>query len=607
MTAPSPRTRRHDRPLGWLAGYELGWLRFDAIAGLTVTAILIPEGMAYAQLAGVPAQVAFYAAPAALLLYAMRGSSRQLVVAVSSAVAITSAATISELAPAGSDEYVALTAALAILAGLISLIAGLFRMGRIAQLFSPSVLTGFVFGLALIITMKQVPKLLGVEVHEQNFFKALWRTVQELPNTSVVTLTVGLASLVGMILLERHLPKLPAALLVLLGSLAVSAALDLSDHGVAVVGPLPSGLAAPQLPGVGWDAVPMLLAGALGIALLAFAEAMGPAQQLAKAHGYEVDANRELVGIGAANAAAGLFQGFPIGASLSKSAANDRAGARTPMSLVVAAVATALVALFLTPLFTHLPEAALGAIVIVAVSEMERIGPLRRLWRLRRADFALAMVALLGVLVFDILPGLAIAVAASIGVIVWRAGEGRLQVLGQRPAGSEAMREEPAAPPGMLIVRPLEMVFFVNAAEIRHAVAAAVAASDPRPDVVLVDLGLTPDLDVPALDALSDLRELIEGAGAQIWLVSGVEDVRHRMRGAGLIDADGSHVFGDVAGALLAYLSAHSSNGTEARRALLTDLLAFIQDRRGRSDLDDRGHGTLDALEAYIHQELNRG
>lgn len=606
MTAPLPETRKHDRPLGWLAGYEFGWLRFDLIAGLTVTAILIPEGMAYAQLAGVPAQAAFYAAPAALLLYAALGSSRQLVVAVSSAVAITSAATISELAPAGSAKYVALTAALAILAGFISLIAGLLRLGRVAHLLSPSVLLGFVFGLALIITMKQIPKLLGVDVHEQDFFQGLWQTLKALPDTSLVTLAVGLASLVGMLLLERYLPKLPAALLVLVGSLAVSAALDLSDHGVAVVGPLPSGLAAPKLPGVGLEAVPLLLAGALGIALLAFAEAMGPAQQLAKAHGYEVDANRELVGIGAANAAAGLFQGFPIGASLSKSAANDRVGARTPMSLVVAAVATAMVALFLTPLFRDLPEAALGAIVIVAVSEMERIGPLRRLWRLRRADFALAMVALLGVLVFDILPGLAIAVSASIGVIVWRAGEGRLQVLGQRSAGPETAPEEPV-PPGMLIVRPLEMVFFVNATEIRDAVAVAVTATDPRPDVVLVDLGLTPDLDVPALDALSDLRELIEGADAQIWLVSDVEDVRHRMRSAGLIDADDSHVFRDVAGALLAYLLAHSSGGEEVRRALLVDVLAFIQERRGRSDLDDRSLATLDALETYVHQELDRG
>lgn len=591
--------------MGWLAGYERGWLRFDLIAGLTVTAILIPEGMAYAQLAGVPPQVAFYAAPAALLLYALLGSSRQLVVAVSSAVAITSAATISELAPAGSAEYVALTAALAILAGGISLLAGLLHLGRIAHLFSPTVLLGFVFGLALIITMKQIPKLLGVDVHEQDFFQGLWRTIRAVPETSLVTLAVGLASLVGMILLERYLPKLPAALLVLIGSLGVSAALDLGDHGVAVVGPLPAGLAAPQLPGVGLEAVPMLLAGAFGIALLAFAEAMGPAQQLAKAHGYEVNANRELVGLGAANTAAGLFQGFPIGASLSKSAANDRAGARSPMSLIVAAVATAMVALFLTPLFKDLPEAALGAIVIVAVSEMERIGPLKRLWRLRRADFALALVALSGVLVFDILPGLAIAVATSIGVIVWRSGEGRLEVLGERAAGSHAAPEEPTAPPGMLIVRPQEMVFFVNATEIRDAVSAAVTTSEHPPDVVLVDLGLTPDLDVPALDALTDLRDRLECVGTQMWLVTELDEVRHRMQLAGLVDADGSDVFRDIAGALLAYLSG-PSDGLEARRVLLTDLLTFIDDRRGGRDLEARGRATLDGLEAYVRHELGR-
>ena len=593
--------------MNWLTGYGRSWIRFDLIAGLTVTAILIPEGMAYAQLAGVHAQVAFYAAPAALLLYAMLGSSRQLVVAVSSAVAITSAATVSELAPAGSAKYVALTAALAILAGLISLVAGLLRMGRIAQLFSPSVLTGFVFGLALIITMKQIPKLLGVDVHEQDFFQGLWRTLKALPDTSLVTLAVGLASLAGMILLERYLPKLPAALLVLIGSLAVSAAFDLSSHGVAVVGPLPSGLAAPQLPGVGRDAVPLLLTGAIGIALLAFAEAMGPAQQLAREHGYEVNANRELVGIGAANSAAGLFQGFPIGASLSKSAANDRAGARSPMSLVVAAAATALVALFLTPLFKDLPEAALGAIVIVAVSEMERIGPLKRLWRLRRADFALAMVALLGVLVFDILPGLAIAVATSIGVIVWRAGEGRLQVLGQPTAGAERTSTEPPPPPGLLVVRPREMLFFINATELRDAVTAAATETEPRPDVVLLDLGLTPDLDVPALDALADLRERLEASGVEMWLVSNVDDVRERMRLAGLVDGGGARLFRDVTGALLAYLSEHTTASAGIRREVLTDLLAFIWDRRRHPGLDERGLATLDALEARIREELGGG
>jgi high affinity sulfate transporter 1 len=588
-----------------MRGYQRRWWRFDVIAGLTVTAILIPEGMAYAQLAGVDPQAAFYAAPVALLLYALLGSSRQLVVAVSSAVAITSAATISDLAPQGTAQYVALTAALALLAGVISVAAGLMRLGRIARLFSSSVLLGFVFGLALVITVKQIPKLLGIEVDEQSFFGALWEIVRELPETSVPTLIVGLASVAAMVVLQRFLPRLPAALLVLVGSILASAGLDLSAHGVAVVGPLPAGLAPPQLPGVGWDAVPMLMTGALGIALLAFAEAMGPAEQLASKHGYQVDANRELVAIGAANAGAGLFQGFPIGASLSKSAANDRVGARSPMSLVVAAAATALVALFLTPLFQDLPEAALGAIVIVAVSDMERIGPLRRLWRIRRADCVLALVALLGVLVLGILAGLAVAVGLSLAVIVWRAGEGRLQLIGSRHhETSDDGDDDPVSPPGLLVARPLQMLFFVNAAEIREAVQAAVTAAEQHPDVMLLDLGLTPDLDVPALDTLTELRGNLRAAACRLWLVTGIDEVRDRLNRAGVSDP-AVHVFNDISGGVRAYLSLHSTGPDTARGAALTDVLGYLQQRRDDPDLDERARVVLDDIEHRIRRELD--
>jgi sulfate permease, SulP family len=590
----------------WLPKYQLGWLRSDLIAGLTVTAILIPEGMAYAQLAGVGPEAAFYAAPIGLLLYAVFGTSRQLVVAVSSAVAITSAATITLLAPQGSGDYVALTAALALLAGLISVVAGVCRLGRIAQFFSSSVLLGFVFGLALIITMKQIPKLLGIEVSEPDFFVGLWRTIQHLDDTSVATLAVGVACIGGMVALQRFLPKLPSALIVLVGSIVASALLDLSSHGVVVVGDLPSGLAGPKLPGVGIDAVPLLFTGALGIALLAFAEAMGPAEEFAQEHGYEVDANRELVALGAANMGAGLFQGFPIGASLSKSAANDRAGARTAMSLILAAVATVLVALFLTPLFEELPEAALAAIVIVAVSEMERLGPLRRLWRLRRSDFVLALVALFGVLVFDILPGLAIAVVASLGMVVWRAGEARLRTQGMTGGKADATDVDHAtATPGILVVEPEQLMFFVNAATIRKAVLDAAAAAEPRPDVVVLDLALTNDLDVPAIDALTEIHERLASAGAELWLAGLLPAVRHRLDVAGLADRIGAdHLFNHVASALIAYLALHASADVAARREVLTDLLEYLDTRRRHPGLDTQGLQSLDAVADQIFREL---
>jgi sulfate permease, SulP family len=533
--------------LAWVPGYRRAWLTTDLFAGLTVCAILVPEGMAYAQLAGVPPEYAFYAAPVALLAYAVLGTSRQLVVAVSSAVAIMSAATISELAAPNSAEYIALTAALAILAGLISIIAGLLKIGRIAQFFSESVLLGFVFGLALLITIKQMPKILGIEAHGDTAFALVRDMVPHLKETDLLTLVVALVCIAAMVLLERRLPKVPAALIVLLGSIAASVAFGLEAAGVKIVGPLPAGLAAPHLPGVGLGAVPELLAGAVGIALVAFAEAIGPADQFAREHGTRVDPNRELVALGASNTAAGLFSGFPIGASLSKSAANDRVGAHTPASLVTAAAATALVALFLTPLFAPLPEATLGAIVVVAVAGMMKVGKMRSLWRLRRADFWLAMIALVGVLAMPTLQALALAVLVSLGMLVWRASQSRLTYLGRRREDLEVADvavSPDASVPGLLTVRPDEMLFFANVASVRHAILAKLDAADPRPEVVLLDLSLTPDADAPAVEGLGDLHERLARQGVELWLCQVRPDVHALLDKAGVLAAIGErHVF----------------------------------------------------------------
>jgi SulP family sulfate permease len=608
MTEPAARRATvHSWPiLSWLPGYQRSWLRFDLVAGLTVCAILVPEGMAYAQLAGVPPEYAFYAAPIGLLAYAFLGSSRQLVVAVSSAVAIMSAATISELAEAGSAEYVALTAALAILAGLVSIAAGVLRLGRIAQFFSESVLLGFVFGLALLITVKQIPKLLGIEAHGDTAVALIRDMLPHLSETDLLTLAVGAGGIAGMIVLERVLPRVPAALVVLLGSIAASAAFGLEARGVAVVGELPAGLAGPSLPGVGLDAVPHLLAGALAIALVAFAEAIGPAEEFAREHGGKIDPNRELIALGAANTGAGLFSGFPIGSSLSKSAANDRAGAKTPASLITAAAATALVALFLTPLFGPLPEATLGAIVVVAVAGMMKVGKMQQLWRLRRPDFWLASIALAGVLVVPTLAALAIAVVVSLGMLVWRASQPRLTFLGRARGGLEQvdLRSEPdAVIPGLLIVRPDEMLFFANVASVRSEIVEAVADADPHPSVVLLDLSLTPEVDVPAVEALEHLHERLAGDGIELWLSHLRPDARDLLDRAGVLAAIGpERVYARVIDGILAF-ALRTQGGTE-RVAVLTDLLTYIREYAARPDVSAEGAELLTALDERLSAEL---
>ncbi len=508
--------------LNWLPKYERTWLRGDIIAGLTVLALLIPEGMAYAEIAGMPPETAFYAAPIGLLMYAVFGTSRQLVVAVSATIATMSAATVGPLAAAGSPEYAALTAGLAILAGLVSILAGLFKLGRIAAFFSESVLAGFVTGLALTIAIKQVPKLFGFEGGQGNFWERLYDILIHLDETHFLTLAVGLIAIALLFFLEHRFHRLPAALIVMLLGIIFSSLFAFEQRGVHVVGEIPAGLAPPKLPGLALEQWLLLLPGAFGLALVNFAEAYGPARSFAARHRYEIAANQELVGLGAANLGAGLFQGFPIGSSLSKSAANDRAGAKTPVALIVCAVLTALVALFFTPFFAPLPETVLAAVVVVAITGMVKVKTIRRLYRLNRVDFALAIVAVFGVLTFEALEGLLIAVILSLLALVWRASQPELSVLGREPGRlvfSDSRRHpENRTIPGLLILRPDQGLFFANVEALRNEIMNLVDEAQPPVKVVMLDLEMSNQLDVPSVDMLAELKEELEQRNTEMWL-----------------------------------------------------------------------------------------
>jgi high affinity sulfate transporter 1 len=525
---------------GWLPKYERTWLRTDLIAGLTVVALLIPEGMAYAQIAGMPPQTAFYAAPIGLLAFAIFGTSRQLVVAVSAIVATMSFATVSLIVEPNTPEFILMTAALAVLAGLISIICGLLKLGRVAQFFSESVMVGFITGLALTVMIKQVPKILGIEGGHGNFWERTIEIIKHLPETSLPTLIIGMLCLILLILLEHYFHKIPAALVALVFGILISVILGLEARGVEVVGEIPAGLAKPQWPAVGLQNWWLLFPGAMGLALVNFAEAIGPARNFASTHKYKMDANQELIGLGAANFGAGLFQGFPIGSSLSKSAANDRAGAHSQMSGIIAAAVTIVVALFFTQFFYALPEAVLGAIVIVAVSGMVKITRLTHLYRVRRVDFGLAIVALLAVLTFETLEALLIAVIVSLFALVLRASQPKLAVLGRAPDRLELSdihrHPENKTIKGLVIVRPENGLFFANASAFREEIIYQITSSSETVNAVLLDLGATTDLDVPSADMLAELSDELQGRNIRFMLMRMINPVRLMLERAGALE-----------------------------------------------------------------------
>jgi high affinity sulfate transporter 1 len=585
--------------LQWLPRYDRSWLRPDLIAGITVTALLVPEGMAYAELAGMPPETIFYAAPAALLLYAIFGTSRQLVVVVSSIQAVMSYSIVSALAPPDTPEFIVLTAALAITAGVVSILAGLLHLGRVAQFFSSSVLVGFVSGLAIVVAVKQLPKLIGVESGSGNVWERLYDLIIHLPETHLLTLAVGAGTIVLMVLLEHYFHKIPAALVAMVAGIVVSTIFGLHELGVHVVGEVPAGLAPPKLPGITLDQWLSLIPGALALSLVVFAEAIGPARGFATKYRYAINPDQELIGLGAANVGAGLFQGFPIGSSLSKTAANDAAGAKSQMSGIVAAGLTVLVALFLTPIFTNLPEATLAAIVVVAVSGMFKWREMLRLRSLRRVDFFLALITFLGVLTFDeALYALLLAVVLSLLALAWRTSQGRVSELGLAP-GRLAFQEVGSAPEvtpieGLMIVAPEESLFFANADTVRLEISNRLASGPGVVQSVLLDLELTNELDVPSADMLKELHDDLDAAGVELMLARVRPAVRDMLDRSGVTEAIGAdNIYNRVLEGTLAHLTSGEARtgrfldlSAGALRALQTsvnEMLATAQgDRRAR-------------------------
>ncbi|MFL5767862.1 MAG: SulP family inorganic anion transporter [Actinomycetota bacterium] len=551
-----------------LAHYEVSWLSKDLVAGLVLSALLVPQGMAYAELAGLPPITGLYTSILCLIGYALFGPSRILVLGPDSSLGPMIAATILPLVGANGDpaRAVELAAMLAILAGAITTIAGLARLGFVADLLSRPTQIGYMNGLALTIIVGQLPKLFGFSVEGNGLINETVDFVKGVAHGDTVgaALAVGLVSIGVILALQRVMPKLPAVLVAVVLAIIAVQLFDLASHGVSVVGKLPKGLPPLSIPTPPLRDLPALAAGALGIAVVSLADTISTSASFAARTGQEVNGSREMIGIGAANIGAGLFQGFPVSTSGSRTAVAEQAGAKTQVTGLVGALVIALMLLFVPGLFQNLPSATLAAVVITAALSLADIAGVRRLWVQRRVEFWLSVAAFLAVALLGVLPGIAIAVALSIVNVFRRSWWPYMTILGRVPGlpGLHDVRSYPDAErlPGCVVFRFDAPLFFANARTFREQIR-AIATSSPKPSWIVVAAEPITDVDTTASDMLESVDEALNEKGISLVFAEMKDPVRRKIERYELTRTiDPAHFFPTVDQAVEAY---RRSSGTE--------------------------------------------
>jgi SulP family sulfate permease len=517
----------------WLRSYDRADLRPDLAAGITIAAMLVPQGMAYALLAGLPPEVGLYAATVPVLVYALLGTSRQLAVGPVAIVSLLTASALAPIVEEGSASYLAAAAVLALLVGVIHLVLGFGRLGFLVNLLSHSVLIGFTAAAAIIIGFSQVKHVLGVAVPRQEQFVDTVRAVgEQLGDIHGPTLAIGVASLVVLLAAKRVMPRLPAALLVVAGSTLAVDLLDLEAEGVAVVGDIPDSLPVFGIPDASGSLMADLAVAAVVITVVGFMESIAVAKVYARRHRYDLDPDQELIGLGAANVASGLFGGYPVTGGFSRTAVNDTAGARTPLASVVTAVLVLITIALLTPLLVSLPKAALGAVIMVAVAGLIDVGEMRHIASVKRSDLIGMGVAFVATLALGIEIGIVLAVVASMLVVFARMSRPHTAVLG-RIDGTTSYRNisrfpEAVVPRDVTVLRIDASLSFVNAANVK---ATLIAAADAAPAAVVLDASGINDIDATGVEALRDVLTECADRGVPLHIadVKGpVRDVLHR-------------------------------------------------------------------------------
>ena len=508
--------------LGGLPNYSSEWLRSDLIAGLTAAAVVIPKAMAYATIVGVPVEIGLYTAFIPMVIYAILGTSRALSVSTTSTIAILTASELALIVPDGNPAKLVMVAfTLAFLVGAFLLLAGIFRLGFIANFVSDPVLTGFKAGIGLVIVVDQVPKMLGVHFEKAGFFQNIATIFQHLPETSVATLLLALITLALVVGLEHFRPHTPAPLYAVVLGISASGIFALGQAGVELVGKIPGGLPAPVLPDL--SLVGKLWPGALGIALMAYIESIAAGRAFARRGDPRPNSNQELVALGVANLGGSFFKIIPAGGGTSQTAVNDKAGARTQVAQLVTAGVVLAVLLFLSPLISLMPQATLAAVVVATTVGLLNPRDFRAILHIRRTEFWWSIIAFAGVVVFGTLQGILVAVAISLMTLMYVANHPPIYALGRKP-GTDIFRPlstehpEDETFPGLLIVRTEGGMTFASTPRLGERFGELIREAQPH--VLVLDCSAVPDIEYTALKILIDAEEKLREAGITLWLAA---------------------------------------------------------------------------------------
>ncbi len=530
-------------PARWLVQYRAAWLRHDIIGGVTLAAYAIPVSLAYATLAELPPQIGVYGYMLGGVGYALLGSSRQLAVGPTSAISLMIAATVGTLAAGDAVRYAQIASLAAFAVAVLCLIAWIFRLSILVRLISDSILVGFKAGAGLTIIMTQLPSLFGVAGGGHNFFDRTIRFAGQLGGIHWIVLAIGFVSILLLLLGERLLPGRPVGLTVVILSIVAATLLGLPAHGIPVTGTIPTGLPSLAMPIFGLLGFDELFPLAAGILLLAYVEGASAARGFAARHGYALDVRQEFLGLGAANLAVSLGHGYPVAGGLSQSAVNDKAGAKTPLALVICSVTLAVCMLLLTGLLTNLPKAVLAAIVFAAVYKLVDVATLARMWRISRIDFLAAMIALVSVLLLGILQGILLASIASVVLLLARASHPNVAFLGRLPETgryADSGRNPDVEPlVGIIAFRPEASLLYINAETVFDTVLAKVNTTGGV-KLVVCGLSSSPFIDLAGAKMLHDLHDELASRSIAFQIVGARGQVRDVLQADGIAEKTNS-------------------------------------------------------------------